>query len=280
MKPQGVALGTSLSFGNCHSPLRALGKKAATTVRPTQIGPLFQHPSNGDFCEPPSCSSHHKLFLWKLHSPTQSTKPPKWGVLSATLQGPTISVSIKWGLFMRGLGCFSWWVSLSTIVVNISGPRGKMPGRLACTGPSRRCAGTFSPTTARRADTAGRSATCHTRTGGGGVRPRAWKRTMPLAFGLYMAGGHCAHRNLRGITANARRDAVISLQKCSLWYTRGRACRPRERMYADSDGTGSRTRFIQIEGALYRMPCPSIQVRSTFILGTSDPRATASSNSG
>ena len=55
---------------------------------------------------------------------------------------------------------------------------------------------------------------------------------------------------------------------------------PRERMYADSDGTGSRTPFIQTEGAPYRMRCSSIQVRSTCILDTSDPSATASSAAG
>ena len=77
---------------------------------------------------------------------------------------------------------------------------------------------------------------------------------MPHAFGLYMARGYCARRDLRGITADARRVAVMSLRMSSLWYVCGRACRPRERMYADSDGTGKRTPFIQTEGALHRIP--------------------------
>ena len=103
---------------------------------------------------------------------------------------------------------------------------------------------------------------------------------MPPAFGLYMAGGYCARKDLRGITADARREAVMSLRRSSLWYTCGRVCRPRERMYADSEGTGSRTPFIQTEGAPYRMRCPSIQVRSTCILDTLDPNATPSSAAG
>ena len=103
---------------------------------------------------------------------------------------------------------------------------------------------------------------------------------MPPAFGLYIAGGYCARTHLRRITADARREADMSLRRSSLWYTCGRACRPKERMYADADGTGSRTPFIQTEGAPYQMRSPSIQVRSTCILDTSDPSATASSAVG
>ena len=51
-------------------------------------------------------------------------------------------------------------------------------------------------------------------------------------------------------------------------------------MYSDSDGTGKRTPFIQTEGTLYKIRCPSIHVRSTCILDTSEPRATASSAAG
>ena len=94
---------------------------------------------------------------------------------------------------------------------------------------------------------------------------------MPPAFGLYMAGGYCARRDLRGITADAQHDALMSLRKPSLWYVCGSACRPRERLYADSDGTGNRTPFIQTKGAPYRMCCPSIHVRSTCISDTSGP---------
>ena len=85
-------------------------------------------------------------------------------------------------------------------------------------------------------------------------------------LGLYMAIRCCARRELRGIAVDARRDAVMSLPKSSVWYTCGRACRPKKWMYADSDGTGSRTPFIQTQGAPYRMRCPSIQVLSTCIL--------------
>ena len=51
-------------------------------------------------------------------------------------------------------------------------------------------------------------------------------------------------------------------------------------MYSGSNGTGNWTPFIQIEGTPYRTRCPSIHVRSTCILDTSDPRATASSAAG
>ena len=67
---------------------------------------------------------------------------------------------------------------------------------------------------------------------------------MPPAFALYMAGGYCAREDLRGITGDERREAVIDLRRSSLSYTCRRACRIRERMYTDSDGTGSRTPFI------------------------------------
>ena len=39
---------------------------------------------------------------------------------------------------------------------------------------------------------------------------------MPPAFGLYMAGGYCARKDLMGITAEARRAAIMNLRKSSL----------------------------------------------------------------
>ena len=51
-------------------------------------------------------------------------------------------------------------------------------------------------------------------------------------------------------------------------------------MYSDSDGTGNRTPFNKTEGTPYRIRCPSIHVRSTCILDTSDAKATASSAAG
>ena len=43
------------------------------------------------------------------------------------------------------------------------------------------------------------------------------KLRLPSAFGLYMAGGYCAHQDLRGISTGARCVAVVGLQESSLW---------------------------------------------------------------
>ena len=95
-------------------------------------------------------------------------------------------------------------------------------------------------------DTAGRSARCETLTGARvGRRPETAPGRLPS--GYTWPGGIVPAGILGGITAPAQRAAVISLRKASLWELCGRACRPRERMYSDSDGTGKRTPFIETD---------------------------------